>query len=92
MTWRQPLVALLMLGLLVHLGMAVRTASALRRVGVPASRAWTASLLAWPLVRRLVAGHADETGPPGPTEHADEARHHDEIGPADGTGQDDLSG
>jgi hypothetical protein len=60
-TATQPLVAVLVLALLVHLGMAIRTAIALRRVGVPAPRAWTASLLAWPLVRRLVAGHADET-------------------------------
>jgi hypothetical protein len=58
MSWRQPLLALLVLALLVHLGMAVRTAVALRRVGVPAVRAWAAALLAWPLVRRIAAGHA----------------------------------
>jgi hypothetical protein len=56
----EPLVAVVGLALLVHLGMAVRTAVALRRVGVPALRAWTAGLLAWPLVRRAVAGHADQ--------------------------------
>jgi hypothetical protein len=66
----EPLIAAVGLALLVHLGMAVRTALALRRVGVPALRAWTAGLLAWPLVRRAVAGHADETAgeaPPGET-------------------------
>jgi hypothetical protein len=61
-TATHPLVALFVLALLVHLGMAIRTAIALRRVGVPAPRAWTASLLAWPLVRRLVAGHSDDAG------------------------------
>jgi hypothetical protein len=64
MSWYQPLVALLVLGLLVHLGMAVRTALALRRVGVPAVRAWAAALLAWPLVRRIAATRAAE-GDPG---------------------------
>jgi hypothetical protein len=64
MTAMQPLVAVAVLGLLVHLGMGVRTAVALRRVGVPATRAWTASLLAWPLVRRAVARH-DPGGPAG---------------------------
>jgi hypothetical protein len=55
----EPLIALLGLGLLVHVGMGVRTALALRRVGVPAARAWPAAMLAWPLVRRAVAGRAD---------------------------------
>jgi hypothetical protein len=55
----EPLIALLGLGLLVHVGMGTRTALALRRVGVPPSRAWPAGLLAWPLVRRAVARHAD---------------------------------
>jgi hypothetical protein len=55
----EPLIAVVGLALLVHLGMAVRTALALRRVGVPALRAWTAGLLAWPLVRRAVARRAD---------------------------------
>jgi hypothetical protein len=55
----EPLIAVVGLALLVHLGMAVRTALALRRVGVPVVRAWTAGLLAWPLVRRAVAGHGD---------------------------------
>jgi hypothetical protein len=58
MSWRQPLLALLVLALLVHIGMAVRTAVALRRVDVPVVRAWTAALLAWPLVRRIAAEHA----------------------------------
>jgi hypothetical protein len=69
MTWRQPLVALLVLGALVHLGMAVRTALALRQVGVPAPRAWAASLLAWPLVRRAVRepqGHPGSQGDGSP--------------------------
>jgi hypothetical protein len=86
-TATQPLVALLVLALLVHLGMAIRTAIALRRVGVPALRAWTASLLAWPLVRRLVAGHSDEAG------GSDEPGHADGSAEAGGTGaRDDLSG
>jgi hypothetical protein len=55
----EPLIALLGLGLLVHVGMGTRTALALRRVGVPPSRAWPAGLLAWPLVRRAVARAAD---------------------------------
>jgi hypothetical protein len=88
-TATQPLVALLVLALLVHLGMAIRTAIALRRVGVPAPRAWTASLLAWPLVRRLVAGHSDEDGRSHATGQAEG------TGEADGTGTgagDDLTG
>jgi hypothetical protein len=60
MSGTQPLVVVVVLALLVHLGMAVRTAVALRHAGVPAARAWTASLLAWPLVRRAVAGHAGD--------------------------------
>jgi hypothetical protein len=65
----EPLIAVVGLALLVHLGMAVRTALALRRVGVPTLRAWTAGLLAWPLVRRAVAGRADEAaGPRQPDE------------------------
>jgi hypothetical protein len=56
----EPVIAVVGLVLLVHLGMAVRTALALRRVGVTPLRAWTAGLLAWPLVRRAVAGHAEE--------------------------------
>jgi hypothetical protein len=69
----EPLIAVVGLLLLVHLGMAVRTALALRRVGVTPVRAWMAGLLAWPLVRRAVAGHAegdpdggDAEGGPGP--------------------------
>jgi hypothetical protein len=88
-TATQPLVALLVLALLVHLGMAIRTAIALRRVGVPAPRAWTASLLAWPLVRRLVAGRSDEDGRSHATGQAEG------TGEADGTGTgagDDLTG
>jgi hypothetical protein len=73
----EPLIAVVGLALLVHLGMAVRTALALRRVGVPPVRAWSAGLLAWPLVRRAVAGRADETAgealpgedPPGEDPH-----------------------
>jgi hypothetical protein len=82
-TATQPLVALLVLALLVHLGMAIRTAIALRRVGVPAPRAWTASLLAWPLVRRLVAGHSYEAG------EADGTGEADDVGEAGGTGEAD---
>jgi hypothetical protein len=59
-TWREPIVAAVVLALLLHVGMAVRTATALRRTGVPAVRAWTASLLAWPLVRRAVALHPED--------------------------------
>jgi hypothetical protein len=60
MSGTQPLVVVVVLALLVHVGMAVRTAVALRHAGVPAARAWTASLLAWPLVRRAVSGHAGD--------------------------------
>jgi hypothetical protein len=60
----QPLVAVLVLGLLVYVGMGTRTAVALRRAGVPAGRAWAAGLLAWPLVRRAVtpADDVDDDG------------------------------
>jgi hypothetical protein len=60
---RQPLIAVLVLALLVHLGMAVRIALALRGVGVPGGRAWTASLLAWPLMGRVLAVHAEGDEP-----------------------------
>jgi hypothetical protein len=74
MSAAQPLIAVLVLALLIHLGMAVRTGLALRRVGVPAGRAWTASLLAWPLVRRIVAddGQGDEGEGEGDDGPADE--------------------
>jgi hypothetical protein len=63
-SWREPVVAAVALLLMLHVGMAVRTATALRRTGVPAGRAWTASLLAWPLVRRAVALRDDDPDPP----------------------------
>lgn len=55
------LVALLALLGLVWLGMAVSTATLLRRAAVPGPRAWAASLLAWPLVLRRLRELDDET-------------------------------
>ncbi|HSK24840.1 MAG TPA: hypothetical protein VK906_16770 [Egicoccus sp.] len=55
------LIAAVVLGLLVYLGMGLRAALLLRRAGVPAARAWLAGVLAWPLVRHVA--RPDQHGP-----------------------------
>jgi len=57
------LIAVIVLALLVYVGMGIRAALLLQRQQTPAPTAWLAGLLAWPLVRRIVAGRTDEQGP-----------------------------
>ncbi|MFA9445227.1 hypothetical protein [Egicoccus sp. AB-alg6-2] len=53
------LVAVVVLGLLLYVGMGLRTALLLRRQGTPTVTAWLAGVLAWPLVRRIVRDDVD---------------------------------
>jgi hypothetical protein len=45
-----PLTAFVVLAVLVWVGMGVSTATLLQRAEVPALRAWTLALVAWPAV------------------------------------------
>ena len=57
------LVAFVVLALLVYVGMGIRTALLLHRQGTPAPTAWLAGVLAWPVVRRIVADRDDASDP-----------------------------
>ena len=54
------LTAFLVLAVLLHVGMGIRTAVMLRRQGTPTATAWLAGLVAWPLVRRIARDASDE--------------------------------